>query len=385
MDVSDFKLIALFILSFSFLGFLVSRLLKRNDVADVGWGIGFIIFSSLFIERWEFLSFKASFVLFLLGAWGLRLAFYIFIRSYGRPEDPRYASWRKQWKKKEPYLAFGKVFLLQSFLLTIIALPIVAIVKDQEAMVGVPDFIGLCLFITGFLFELVADIELYQFKANTRNKGKILNKGVWGLCRHPNYFGEILIWWGFFFFAINTKIGPYTVIGPILISFLLLRVSGVPMLDQLLKKKGPVFKDYVESTPAIIPLKTEWIKSFLAIVITVILLDFLWLGIVMNDFYVAQAWNIARIKEMGLDGILWAAVFVYIFIPLGICVAVLGSSTKTHSQAFFKGAWFGFILYAVYEFTNLSLVRNWPLEMALVDILWGPLLCGFGAMSGYKK
>ncbi|MDC0255845.1 DUF2177 family protein, partial [Bacteriovoracales bacterium] len=283
--------------------------------------------------------------------------------------------------KNEPFDAFLRVFFLQGLLLCIVSLTLPMGLRNQSE-IGPFDFLGLSLFIIGFLFESVADFQLSQFKKDTQNEGKILSSGVWSLCRHPNYFGETLIWWGFFFFAVPSI---WTIISPLLMTFLLLKVSGVTMLEKVLKNKGEAFDLYVKTTPSFLPFKG---LSFLKAVISVLVLDMIWLGYAFNSFYVNQAKSVARIinvdGKLGFDTLYWAAGFVYFFIPLGITYFACFSS-KTRSMAFFKGALLGLIMYTVYEFTNLALIKNWPLEMALLDILWGPILCGLSASFAFNK
>ena len=157
------------------------------------------------------------------------------------------------------------------------------------------------------------------------------------------------------------------------------------MLEKVLKKKGEAFDLYVKTTPSFLPFKG---LSFLKAVISVLVLDMIWLGYAFNSFYVNQAKNVARIinvdGKLGFDTLYWAAGFVYFFIPLGIAYFACFLS-KTRSMAFFQGALLGLIMYTVYEFTNLALVKNWPLEMALLDILWGPILCGLSAAFAFNK
>ena len=383
MNLSLGEVYLFFFPTFVILGFLSSRVLKRNDIADTFWGLGFLAVTLLSFEKFHL---RGAILTSLVALWSLRLSFYLFFRNVGKPEDIRYVHMKKGWKN-EPVDAFLRVFVLQGLLLVAVSLTLPMAVRNYQA-IGPLDFLGLSLFIIGFVFELTADIQLAQFKKNPENKGKVLSTGVWALTRHPNYFGESLIWWGVFFFSISSIENSWTIISPILMTFLLIKVSGVSMLEKVLKKKGQAFEDYVKTTPSFLPFKMSGLVSFFKVVISVLILDMIWLGNLFNQFYVTQAKKVARIIEtngnLSFDTLYWAAGFVYIFIPLGISYFAC-SGSKTRSMAFFKGALFGLFMYTIYEFTNLALIKNWPLEMALLDILWGPILCGLSAMVGFKK
>ena len=383
MNLSLGEVYLIFFPTYAVFGFLASRLLKRNDIADTFWGLGFLAVSLLSFERFHF---RGALVLSLVTLWSLRLSFYLFFRNKNKPEDIRYIKMKSGWKN-EPVEAFLKVFVFQGVLLTIVSLSLPMALRNYQA-IGPFDFLALGLFIIGFIFEITADIQLAEFKKNPDNKGKVLSTGVWKYTRHPNYFGESLIWWSLFFFSLSNLQSSWTIISPILMTYLLLKVSGVSMLEKVLKKKGEAYEKYVESTPSFLPFKSLDLISFFKILLSVLILDMIWLGNLFNQFYVKQAQKVARIIEsngkMSFDTLYWAAGLVYFFIPLGIAYFACAES-KTRSMAFFKGALLGLIMYTVYEFTNLALIKNWPLEMALLDILWGPILCGLSAMIGFKK
>ncbi|MCO4793532.1 MAG: DUF2177 family protein [Bacteriovoracaceae bacterium] len=384
MEENFFKVIAIAATSFCLTGYLFSRLFKRNDVADILWGLGFLLVATLSILFAGELTFKAKFVLVLVGIWSTRLSFYLFFRTIKKTEDIRYANWRKDWGNKEPLYAFLKVFLLQSILMVLIAYPLALIVLDKEMTVGPLDFAGLSLFIIGFLFESIGDYQLSCFKKNPSNRGRIMSTGLWGYTRHPNYLGEVLIWWGFFCFTLSSAWWPYTLLSPILLTFLITKVSGITMLENLLKEKGEDFRLYTESVPALFPFKKRHFIIFTKALAVTLFLDFLWLGTFLNDFYISQSQHLARVVNGKFDAVLWATILVYIFIPLGIVYFSVLSS-KSRSMALFKGSIFGLVLYTVYEFTNIALISDWPIEMALIDILWGPILCGLTALLSYTE
>lgn len=216
------------------------------------------------------------------------------------------------------------------------------------------------------------------FKNNAAHKGKVLKTGLWSLSRHPNYFGEILIWWGLFFIALSLQYGWIALISPLLITYLLLKVSGVPMLENVMKSKGVEFENYVKNTPSLVPFRVKDVKSFLWITLALVILDFIWLGVLMNKFYLNETLRVARMINGSWDVLYWPALGVYFFIALGIKVFALGVSSS-RLQAIFNAFILGMVIYAVYDFTNLSLVKDWPLQMSIVDIIWGGVLCSITA------
>ena len=234
------------------------------------------------------------------------------------------------------------------------------------------------MFLIGFVFEAVSDWQMAEFKTAPTNRGKILESGLWSYSRHPNYFGEILIWWGMAFLSFSVERGVLSLLSPLLMTFLLTRVSGVPMLDRLLKDKGAAFQKYVGNVPALLPFRFRQVRTFFAVAIVLLVLDSLWLGFCMGDFYRSQL-----LPFMGLhwDVHLWAAVGVYFFLTLGIVYFAIADSKST-SQSVFRGAMLGLSIYAVYEYTNLAMLPNWPTEMALVDLAWGTALCAIAAGVG---
>lgn len=369
--------------AFVLIGYLLSRLLKRNDIADTLWGLGFITVALLHSTQIPTLTFRAKLVLVLVLLWGLRLSIHLGIRSFSHSrEDIRYANWRRDWGTQEPLYAFLKVFLLQGIVLGIVSLPLPILLHSPSSEITPYDFLGLCLFVIGFLFEAIADTELMLFKHDPKNKGRVMDRGLWNLSRHPNYFGEILIWWGFFFLAVSVSGGIWTIVSPLLITYLLLQVSGVPMLEKVMQSKGEAFSHYVKNTPSLLPFGLQDVKSFVLIILSLSLLDFVWLGLIMNRFYIQETLTVARIVDGSWDVLYWPAIGVYVFMALGLKTLVITPS-QSRTQALFRGAILGLTIYAVYDFTNLSLVKDWPLQMSLIDIAWGSILCGVTSAITY--
>lgn len=229
--------------------FLISVFKKRNDVADIAWGMGFVFVAwSAFILSGP--SFKGVAVNLLVTIWGGRLAWHIYSRNRKKKEDVRYEEMKKSWKNfyLESYL---KVFLLQGVFLYLISLPVLFINKAGINSLGVIDVLGIVVWVVGFYFEAVGDWQLSIFLKNPENKGKIMQGGLWKYTRHPNYFGEVVMWWGIFLMAIEG--GFFTIIGPLTISTLILFVSGVPLLEKKYAGRED-FEEYKKRTSVFFPL-----------------------------------------------------------------------------------------------------------------------------------
>jgi len=231
--------------------FIISIIFKRNDVADIAWGLGFInsAWASLFLSGFSERGFVAA---ILVTIWGMRLAWHIYLRNKGKPEDYRYQAWRKEWKYF--YLrSFLQVYILQGILMFLIAIPLIYINKSNILGIGLFDVLGVILWIFGFYFESVGDAQLKQFVSNPNNKGRIMDRGLWKYSRHPNYFGEVTQWWGIFIIALSVPFGYLTIVGPLTITILILFVSGIPLLEK--KYLGrPDFEEYKEKTSIFFPL-----------------------------------------------------------------------------------------------------------------------------------
>ncbi len=234
------------------LWFVVSLILKRNDIADIAWGLGFIFLAwsaYLFSDSRGTLSLAFN---LLITVWGLRLASHIYLRNKGKPEDYRYAKWRADWGKTFFVRSFFQVYILQGVLMFLIALAAILINAYGATSLSTLSFIGLLVWLFGFVFESVSDNQLAKFIKNPNNKGKLMTSGLWKYSRHPNYFGEVTQWWGIFLGAIALPFGPLTIVSPLTITCLILFVSGVPLLEK--KYAGqPDFEEYKKHTSVFIP------------------------------------------------------------------------------------------------------------------------------------
>jgi steroid 5-alpha reductase family enzyme len=248
--------------------FVLATFLKNNSIVDYFWGLGFIavalnavrlLYSVTYHSPWRYLPF---FVIYLLvTVWGLRLSSHIFTRNWGKPEDKRYAAWRKKWGLWVIPRALLQIFMLQAVILWVISLPIqYAAAHPYFTSVesyGVPAVawlvLGSLVWLFGFVFEARGDAELQRFLADSSNKGKVMMGGLWHYTRHPNYFGEATMWWGIFIIALAVHPPEWLlIISPLVITLSLRFVSGVPILEK--KYAGNhQYELYRLRTPAMLP------------------------------------------------------------------------------------------------------------------------------------
>jgi steroid 5-alpha reductase family enzyme len=238
-------------------GWFAATYWRDNSIVDTIWGIGFILVFAVQIALNLPLNAQKSILFTAVLCWGLRLSAHIGYRHWLRKtEDWRYAAWRKEWGKTVKWRAFLQVFMLQGFFMFIVALPLIFVASHQET-VAHPVWVwlripGFLLFWFGFLYESIADYQLFSFKK--RHPTDIMMHGLWAYSRHPNYFGEILVWWGIYLMGLPYNNGAFllALASPLTITWLLTRVSGVPMLE---KKyiENPIYQRYVHKTPSLFP------------------------------------------------------------------------------------------------------------------------------------
>ena len=232
---------------------LLSLALKNASIVDIFWGIGFVIVTWLaFVLAPQGYLPRKQLVAALVTIWGLRLALHIGVRNWGKPEDFRYAKWREENGTRWWWFSFIQVFLLQGILMWIISTPLIATQTSGFPVILTPlDYIGVLLWLIGMIFESIGDLQLMSFKADPANKGKLLTTGLWKFSRHPNYFGEAALWWGYYLIALVSGFW-WTIFSPVLMTYLLFKVSGVAMLERTMKLK-PGYEDYMKKTNAFFP------------------------------------------------------------------------------------------------------------------------------------
>jgi steroid 5-alpha reductase family enzyme len=232
--------------------FVLAGIKKDNSIVDIAWGIGFVLVAIItFFAKANSVA-RHILVTVLIVIWGTRLATHIAIRKKGKGEDFRYAKWRKDWGKWFHVRSFFQIYMLQGIFLLVIAYPVMLINHSEESGIVFQDIIGLVVWLLGFVFESVGDHQLSKFKKKEKNKGKIMTQGLWKYTRHPNYFGEVVMWWGIFLMALSVKNGWTAVVSPLLITFLLLKVSGITMLERKYAGKKE-FQEYTKRTNAFFP------------------------------------------------------------------------------------------------------------------------------------
>lgn len=212
--------------------FVYASVKKDNSVVDIAWGLGFICIALLTLILEKGIVWRQMLVTALVFIWGTRLAVHISLRKKGKGEDWRYAKWRREWGRRFLLRSFFQIFMLQGLFLLIIVYPVILVNHSPGRGFTFLDILGTSVWIFGFFFEAVGDYQLARFKKNPKNKGKILTDGLWKFTRHPNYFGEAMMWWGVFLIVLSVPYGWTAAFSPLFITVLLLRVSGVTMLEK---------------------------------------------------------------------------------------------------------------------------------------------------------
>ncbi len=245
---------ALVILGFMTTIWLISLALRNSSIVDIFWGTGFVLSNWIYFALTpDGLPARKWLISILVTIWGLRLSLYILWRNWGKGEDFRYQKWRREAGPKWWWQSFFKVFVLQGLLMWIISAPLLAAhISATPARLTILDWLAIPVWAFGFFFEAVGDWQLARFKADPANKGQVLRTGVWRYTRHPNYFGDAAQWWAYYLVAAASG-GFWTVFSPILMTLLLLRVSGVALLEKTLTQTKPQYADYVASTSAFVP------------------------------------------------------------------------------------------------------------------------------------
>ena len=263
--MNDFWIAALYglviMLAMGFVTWFYSLYRKNVNIVDSLWSLMFLAGAATYTVYAGELTERNILLLSLVTIWSLRLSFFLTLRNWGEDEDRRYREIRANnepnFNLKSLYIIFG----LQALLAWLISIPLLSALSSP-AEIGLIEIIATAVWFTGFVFEATADQQLYRFKSNPDNKGKVLDSGLWAYSRHPNYFGEFLIWWGFFLFSFTAG-GWWTVYSPLLMTVLLLRVSGVSLMEKGITKRRVQYREYIESTNAFFPGKPGNSKVYL--------------------------------------------------------------------------------------------------------------------------
>jgi len=216
--------------------YVITLIFKNAGLIDIGWGFGFVVVAWFAFASHA--SLGAAVLTAMVTIWGLRLTYYVFRRNVGKPEDHRYANFRATWGKWFNLRAFFQLFMFQAVAMWVIALTYILGIKQPAVQSSALLIVGIIIWLIGFLFEAIGDAQLRRFVANPENKGKLIETGLWRYTRHPNYFGEALLWWGVYLAALACGAPWWTVVSPILITLLIRFVSGVPMLERRNRNKA---------------------------------------------------------------------------------------------------------------------------------------------------
>lgn len=259
MSLQDYFQVAIVsVLAYFCIWFLIALKRKKFDLADIAWGGGFVVVTwSQLLVNWNDTFYAQILTTIIVTLWGLRLSYHIGKRNWNKAEDLRYVALRSKWKGSVALNAFLRVFMLQGLLLLIVSLPIIATASSPTVFNSdVWLTIGFAIWISGFMIEVFADRQLRQFLSVKNNKGKVMEQGLWKYSRHPNYFGEVVLWWGVW--VISMSIHPiwWSVLGPLTITYLILFVSGVPMLEKRYAS-DKAYQKYKQQTSIFVPLPVK--------------------------------------------------------------------------------------------------------------------------------
>lgn len=236
---------------------LISLPLRNASIVDIFWGPGFAVVSLVTLLLVEDAGPRQWLLAAITSAWGLRLGIYLALRNIGHGEDPRYAAWRQRVTDaggNYAVVSLPRVFVLQGVLIVFVSLPVqVGQLAPGGDTLGPLAYLGALAWLTGFLFEAIGDWQLRRFKAEPANRGKVMDRGLWRYTRHPNYFGNACLWWGIWLVACDGPGAVWTLVGPLLMTFFLLKVSGVSLLEKSLVETKPGYADYIRRTSAFLP------------------------------------------------------------------------------------------------------------------------------------
>jgi steroid 5-alpha reductase family enzyme len=233
---------------------IISIIVKNVSIIDFFWGLGFVITCLFYFLNTQGSEIRRILLIILVSIWGVRLSAYLAWRNKGKGEDFRYREFRRKYgEKRYWWISFFQTFFLQGLLMWIISAPLLgAQYLGGDKPIGIIDFLGVLFWLIGFLFEAVGDLQLAKFRSNPENKGKVLSTGLWKYTRHPNYFGDASVWWGYGLICLSA--GSYIpIIGTLLMTGLIIKVSGVALLEKTLIEQKSQYKEYIEKTSSFIP------------------------------------------------------------------------------------------------------------------------------------
>ncbi len=231
---------------------LISLRIRNASIVDVFWGLGFVLVSWTTVLLTDATAMRRWVIVVTATIWGTRLAAYLAWRNFGKPEDYRYRAMRDSYGDRFAWVSALLVFGLQGLLMWIVSWPL-QFGQQSAAALNWVDVLGVMLWTLGWLFETVGDWQLARFKRQMEYAGKVMDRGLWRYTRHPNYFGDFLVWWGFYLMAVASHAPWWTIVSPLVMSVLLMRVSGVTLLERSLQTRRPQYTDYMRRTSAFFP------------------------------------------------------------------------------------------------------------------------------------
>ena len=242
---------ALFV--FMSLFYVCSQIVKKISIVDVAWGGGFILVAGLNLAMARTITTRQVLVTSMVFIWGVRLIAHLYSRLRGKPEDYRYQQMKERWGNRAAVRTYTHVFLFQGLLVLAIGYPLIMVNVHIEGSLYPSDFIGTAIWLVGFLCETVADAQLRRFiRFEKKSRDDIMTRGLWRYSRHPNYFGEALLWWGVAIVVLPVRYGWLAFFGPLILTILLLKVSGVPLLEKRYAD-NPAYRAYARKTSLFVP------------------------------------------------------------------------------------------------------------------------------------
>ena len=251
--------LGLVVFLYFFFWFLIGCLKSRNDIVDTAWGPGFVLGALYCVFKNQSQSVFSQILLGMLVFWAFRLSIYIYFRNRGKAEDFRYRKWREEWGRWFYLRSFLQVYMLQGFFLLVIGIPVWSCLLFGSGVLGDSTssllfLAGLKIWLLGFLVETISDLQMARFKKSRQasQTQTVMMNGLWKYSRHPNYFGECVLWWGIYLVCVSLGAPYWTLIGPLTLTFLLVKVSGVPMLESKYKENKE-YQDYQARTSSFVP------------------------------------------------------------------------------------------------------------------------------------
>lgn len=245
---------AVVVLALMLTTWVVSVIVKNASIVDIVWGLGFVLVAwAVRLRVDEGLAARQNLLVAMTTVWGLRLGGYLLWRNHGKGEDYRYRAMRKHWGPRFPIISLLTVFTLQGVLMFVVSLPVQLGQTRIEPDLGWLAIVGVVVWVVGIFFEWVGDAQLARFKGDPSNQGKVMNRGLWKFTRHPNYFGDACVWWGIALVAAETTVGRWGLVGALVMTILLRRVSGVVLLEKSLSKRKEGYAEYIARTSPFFP------------------------------------------------------------------------------------------------------------------------------------